>query len=228
MPSAPSTPSAPARSRGRRCSSRSLGGDDATAGRAALLGRLPVASAGARRPARRDGRGRPRRGPGDDPRGRQRRARRPRALRRLADDPHRRRRPRHPRRGAGRPHLPRLPPPRRRDQPRPRPRRRARRAAPRDDDQEPPMSLAVGDLAPDFTLPDTDGGEQSPGGAPATLVVFTCNHCPYALGWHDRIAAVAGDYADVKVLAVNPNDAERYPRDSFEAMRARVSADGGW
>jgi peroxiredoxin len=90
------------------------------------------------------------------------------------------------------------------------------------------MSLAVGDLAPDFTLPDTDGGEQSPGGAPATLVVFTCNHCPYALGWHDRIAAVAGDYADVKVLAVNPNDAERYPRDSFEAMRARVSADGGW
>jgi len=90
------------------------------------------------------------------------------------------------------------------------------------------MSLAVGDLAPDFTLPDTDGGEQSPGGAPATLVVFTCNHCPYALGWHDRIAAVAGDYADVKVLAVNPNDAERYPRDSFEAMRRRVEEDGGW
>jgi hypothetical protein len=90
------------------------------------------------------------------------------------------------------------------------------------------MSLAVGDPAPVFTLPDTDGAEHSPGDAPATLVVFTCNHCPYALGWHDRIAAVARDYDDVKVLTVNPNDARRYPRDSFEAMRERVRADGGW
>jgi hypothetical protein len=63
-----------------------------------------------------------------------------------------------------------------------------------------------------------------PGGAPATVVVFTCNHCPYALAWHERIVAVAHDYADrgVLVLAVNPNDAERYPRDSPQAMRARV------
>jgi len=90
------------------------------------------------------------------------------------------------------------------------------------------MSLAVGDTAPDFALPDTDGREHSPGDAKATVVVFTCNHCPYALGWHDRIAAIASDYGDVKVLNVNPNDADRYPRDSFEAMRERVQADGGW
>jgi peroxiredoxin len=90
------------------------------------------------------------------------------------------------------------------------------------------MSTAIGTAAPTFTLPDTDGAEHSPGDAPATLVVFTCNHCPYALAWHDRIAAIARDYEDVKVLAINPNDAERYPRDSFDAMRERVGGDGGW
>ena len=58
---------------------------------------------------------------------------------------------------------------------------------------------------------------------PATLVVFTCNHCPYALAWHDRIAAVAARLPERQGLAVNSNDAERYPRDSFEAMRERVA-----
>ena len=90
------------------------------------------------------------------------------------------------------------------------------------------MTTDIGTEAPTFTLPDTDGTEHSPGGARATLVVFTCNHCPYALAWHDRIAAVAEDYPDVKVLAVSSNDAERYPRDSYDAMRARVRDDGGW
>jgi peroxiredoxin len=90
------------------------------------------------------------------------------------------------------------------------------------------MSHAIADAAPPFELPDTEGAVHGPGGAPATLVVFTCNHCPYALRWHDRIAAVARDYPDVKVLAINPNDAERYPRDSAQAMRERVLADGGW
>jgi hypothetical protein len=57
--------------------------------------------------------------------------------------------------------------------------------------------------------------------------VWTCNHCPYALGWHDRIVAVARDYADrgVSVLAVNSNDAERYSADSPDAMRERVDAE---
>ncbi len=83
---------------------------------------------------------------------------------------------------------------------------------------------AIGDPAPTFTLPDTEGNTYEPGGAPATVVVFTCNHCPYALAWHDRIVALARDYAGrgVRVLAINSNDAERYPRDSPDAMRARV------
>ena len=60
-------------------------------------------------------------------------------------------------------------------------------------------------------------------------MVFTCNHCPYALAWHERIAAAARDYAGrVNFLAVNPNDGRRYPADSFDAMRERVEADGGW
>jgi peroxiredoxin len=90
--------------------------------------------------------------------------------------------------------------------------------------------IAIGEQAPDFSLPDTDGAEHAPNGAPATVVVFTCNHCPYALAWHDRIAAVAREYAGrgVSVLAINANDAERYPRDSYAAMQSRVAGDGGW
>ena len=89
------------------------------------------------------------------------------------------------------------------------------------------MSLSIGDPVPTFTLPDARGGEAGlDGGAPA-VVVFTCNHCPYALAWHDRIVDVARD-VEIPVLLINPNDAERYPRDSFEAMRRRVEQDGGW
>jgi peroxiredoxin len=87
------------------------------------------------------------------------------------------------------------------------------------------MSLQIGDQASEFSLPGTDGGEYGPDGV--TVVVFTCNHCPYALAWHDRLTQVAREY-DVTFLAVNPNDAERYPRDSFDAMKERVEADGGW
>jgi peroxiredoxin len=87
------------------------------------------------------------------------------------------------------------------------------------------MTLQIGDEAPEFSLPSTDGSEHGPDGV--TVVAFTCNHCPYALAWHDRLTEVAREY-DVTFLAVNPNDAERYPRDSFEAMKKRVEADGGW
>ena len=85
---------------------------------------------------------------------------------------------------------------------------------------------AIGEPAPTFSLPDTDGVEHQPGSAPATVVIFTCNHCPYALAWHERTVDVARDYASrgVRVLAINPNDSERYPRDSAEAMRDRVQA----
>lgn len=94
------------------------------------------------------------------------------------------------------------------------------------------MTLRISERAPAFDLPATDGtraGVAEATNPPATVIVFTCNHCPYALAWHDRIAAVAADYAEhgVLVLNVNSNDAERYPRDSFAAMVERVAAEPG-
>jgi len=84
----------------------------------------------------------------------------------------------------------------------------------------------VGRTAPTFSLPDTAGRLHSPGGATATVVVFTCNHCPYARAWHRRLVAVADDYKarGVKTLFINPNDASRYPADSLEKMAERVAA----
>ena len=93
------------------------------------------------------------------------------------------------------------------------------------------MPVAIGQRVPDFDLPGTDGERYGlAAGAPATVVYWTCNHCPYALAWHDRMLEVARDYAgrDVRVLAINSNDAERYPADSPEAMRERVEREGGW
>jgi peroxiredoxin len=92
------------------------------------------------------------------------------------------------------------------------------------------MAVTIGSLAPEFELPDTDGRLHATfdgSAAPATVIVFTCNHCPYALAWHDRIMETARDYGErgVRFLAINSNDAERYPRDSYEAMRQRVAAE---
>jgi thiol-disulfide isomerase/thioredoxin len=81
----------------------------------------------------------------------------------------------------------------------------------------------------DFTLPAAGGGEVSfreiRASKPATVVIFTCNHCPYARAWHDRLQDVARDYADrVGFVQINSNDATRYPKDSFEMMEERVAA----
>ena len=90
----------------------------------------------------------------------------------------------------------------------------------------------LGQLAPNFLLPDTDGIEHrlySLENAKAVVVYFTCNHCPYAVAWQKRLLDVASDYADrgVKVFAISSNDAEKYPADSFQRMRQRVE-DEGW
>lgn len=94
------------------------------------------------------------------------------------------------------------------------------------------MAIAIGERAPDFDLPATDGRRHAlaSGSPAATVVYWTCNHCPYALAWHERLLDVARDYSErrVRVLAINSNDSERYPADSFEAMRDRVEREGGW
>jgi peroxiredoxin len=87
--------------------------------------------------------------------------------------------------------------------------------------------LAVGDAAPDFELPGTDGGTyalDSFADREALLVVVTCNHCPYAKAKEPALNALAADYGDLAVVGVNPNDAEAYPEDSFERMREHVEA----
>jgi AhpC/TSA family len=89
------------------------------------------------------------------------------------------------------------------------------------------MTATLGETLSDFTLDDTEGAPVPlRSGAAATVVVFTCNHCPYALAWHDRINAVARDYAGagVRTLQISSNDADRYPRDAPPAMAARVQA----
>jgi peroxiredoxin len=93
--------------------------------------------------------------------------------------------------------------------------------------------IAIGERAPSFELADVDGQRHSvaePGGEEATVVYWTCNHCPYALAWHERLLDAARDYGErgVRFLAVNSNDAERYPQDGPEAMRERVEREGGW
>ena len=87
------------------------------------------------------------------------------------------------------------------------------------------MSIDIGDTAPGFELPDTEGEQHSLDGGDGrpTVLVFTCNHCPYALAWQDRIADAARDYAGrARFLAINSNDAGRYPADSYEKMQQRV------
>jgi peroxiredoxin len=95
--------------------------------------------------------------------------------------------------------------------------------------------ITLGDPAPAFDLPGTDGKSYSVSEVPepgvrATVVYWTCNHCPYALAWHDRLIEVARNYSDqgVRFLAINSNNAAKYPDDSFEAMKERVKTEGNW
>ncbi len=93
-------------------------------------------------------------------------------------------------------------------------------------------NIKHGDRLIDFTLPSTDGREynarQLQGEGTALVVVFTCNHCPYAQAWEGRINAVARDYAarGVKLVAINSNDVKKAPGDSVEAMAERVKQNG--
>ncbi|MCU4924817.1 thioredoxin family protein [Halobacteria archaeon AArc-dxtr1] len=88
--------------------------------------------------------------------------------------------------------------------------------------------LDAGDTAPDFELEGTDGDTytlDSFADSEALLLVFTCNHCPYAQAKFDLMNELADEYDDAAVVGINPNDAEEYPEDSLEKMREFV-ADG--
>ncbi|MBN2294758.1 MAG: thioredoxin family protein [Pirellulales bacterium] len=68
--------------------------------------------------------------------------------------------------------------------------------------------------------------------AKAVVVIFTCNHCPVAKAYEDRIIAIAEDYKDkgVQVVAINSNSPKKQPQDSLEKMKLRAAAKdlGDW
>ncbi|MDY6819848.1 MAG: thioredoxin family protein [Halobacteriales archaeon] len=92
-------------------------------------------------------------------------------------------------------------------------------------EMESTVALARGDPAPDFELTGVDGETKTLADFDdysALLVVFTCNHCPYAVAKFDTLNDIAAEYDDVAVVGINPNDAEEYPEDSFEKMQEYV------
>ncbi len=93
------------------------------------------------------------------------------------------------------------------------------------------MGLKIGDAAPDFTLPGVDGKEHGLGewaSKRILVVVFTCNHCPYAQAYEDRLVELAKYYSiqGVQFVAINANDARSYPADSYDQMKLRAKKKG--
>lgn len=89
----------------------------------------------------------------------------------------------------------------------------------------------VGDLATDFSLENIDGKLVSLSDyidAKGFIVIFTCNTCPYAVAYEDRIVALDKKYASkgYPVIAIMPNNTDVKPGDNMEAMKARARAKG--
>ncbi len=92
-------------------------------------------------------------------------------------------------------------------------------------------NLKIGDQAVGFDLPGVDGKRHALADyadKEAVVVIFTCNHCPYAQAWEDRLIQIQADYGPkgVQLIAINANDAVKYPADSFPMMKERAAAKG--
>ena len=97
----------------------------------------------------------------------------------------------------------------------------------------PARALAPGDSLPqgDVAMKNVDGRSltlAAARGPKGTLVLFTCNHCPWVKAWEGRIARLGNDARrhGVGVIAVNANDPEAYAEDSFDNMRKRAKERG--
>ena len=92
----------------------------------------------------------------------------------------------------------------------------------------PSTMLPLGTPAPGFSLPEPYSGRTVSlsdfDGAPALLVAFLCNHCPYVKHIADHFAAVAADFRmdGVAVVGINSNDVTTHPDDSPDNMRGEV------
>jgi len=84
--------------------------------------------------------------------------------------------------------------------------------------------LPLGTTAPDFNLPDTVSGQDRTlsdiKGDEATVIIFSCNHCPFVVHINDELVSIANDYASrgVGFVAISSNDVENYPADSPDKM----------
>jgi len=93
------------------------------------------------------------------------------------------------------------------------------------------FTLEIGQAAPDFDLPGVDGNSHSLasfGDAKLLVVVFSCNHCPYVVGSEDRMNELYAEYSPkgVAMIAINSNETDNHPTDSFEDMVARAKEKG--
>ncbi|MCG2612448.1 thioredoxin family protein [Flavobacterium sp. SM15] len=89
----------------------------------------------------------------------------------------------------------------------------------------------VGDIATDFNLKNVNNKKVALADfkeAKGFIVIFTCNHCPYAKAYEDRIIALDKKYKKLgyPVIAINPNNPEVQPADSFELMQERAKEKG--
>jgi peroxiredoxin len=89
------------------------------------------------------------------------------------------------------------------------------------------FTLQIGETAPDFNLPGTDGKNHTLkdyADCRILVVAFTCNHCPYVIGSEDRMIGFALTYApkNVAFVAINSNDETSHPTDSMEHMIERA------
>jgi len=97
--------------------------------------------------------------------------------------------------------------------------------------QTPSTMQPIGMSAPDFSLPGIDGKTHALrdfDGAPALLVMFICNHCPFVKHIRTELARLGKDYQQrgVAVVAINSNDANKYPDDSPAKMKQEASDAG--
>ncbi len=93
------------------------------------------------------------------------------------------------------------------------------------------FTLSIGAAAPDFSLPGVDGKDYTLASfkdARVLVVVFTCNHCPAAIGSEDRLVGLAKEYQPrgIAVAAINANEDQNHPTDSFEHMKVRAKEKG--
>ncbi len=93
------------------------------------------------------------------------------------------------------------------------------------------FTLQLGQQAPDFNLPGIDGKNYSLEDfkdAKLLVVVFSCNHCPYVVGSEERMKAFYRDYKPkgVAMIAINSNETEGHPADSFDHMKTHAAEKG--